>query len=143
MNSLKITVAELKEHLGKLDDRVKIIMVESESQIPVFLLKHAETLTLGQRVYKFLRNKVGAIVAVWIFMLTMFPEITPTPLQAFKTVNQEVVTVVKQVDFSFPYPLPDPDKPWILFPDTLPTGAKQEGANYYISGSGIAPSALT
>jgi hypothetical protein len=143
MDLQKLTVAELREHLRDLDDKAEIIMVTSNRQVPVFLLKHAETLTVGQRVYKFLRNQGGAIVAVWIFMLTMFPEITPTPIQAYKTVNDQIVVTIKQIDFSFPYAVPDPEKPWILFPDTLPSGSRQEGANYYVSGSGISPTALT
>jgi hypothetical protein len=139
INSQEMTKEEVQKFVGKLADDAKIIMVTSKSQIPIFLLTHAETLAVGQRVFKYLRNSLGAVTAVWIFMLTLFPEITPTPLQTYKIVYDHAPQMIAAIDFSFPYSLPDTQKPWVLFPGILPDGQKMPEANYYVSGSGIAP----
>lgn len=135
----KLTIEELQAQLGDLDPKAKVIWVESEDEMPVLLSKHAETLSVGKYLFKFLRNKAKKIILIYGMLLSFFPELVPTPMQIAKTIYDHTPQIIASIDFSFPYPVPDTQKPWISFPDTLPNGSSHIGATYYASGSGIAP----
>ena len=97
-----MTKDELSEVLSDLDENVTIIVCDKDSQIPVAFKSTGERVTKSGKVYYFLRNPLGLIVTVWIALLALAPEWTPTFPVVLDAVTDEISEVLALMEWGDP-----------------------------------------